>query len=521
MIRYIPFTEIQDALEGQPVEELIADDPGLVMAVENVLSSNYSNEEIAKALSLLKLDGAIVFHGWIAQHPVLLNFMQNGVVGNLAVTATVANHQLFPSFQKFTTAYLQEQLLQYKVKDDDELASLFSFVNLLDKEVRDVVENQLFKPIHQRVKALTDEAPDLDENELQNAVTILLSESILSCVNSLSKAMYREKVFFVESFLDLIRSGACTPRLSNWILKQLDGVKLNKEHNDKLLDIRKDLKSGKIKGLKTVTKNRSVFRPRQLITKLLGVVAFAVLIFYFFTNNEKTVDELDSNSSFKTFTKEERVQLDSIIQILQAKHNSARFDIDTTSTGHLIMPSYLSMRRSFNNPLLEQIYEDWNKDGILQDLYPPGTSISQKNISRRTGEKPLSSKPGTIKVSLVNESAYSLIFYTGKNEINGSVYSEYIPQDTTIQLLLNVDDVFFIVAGRSLQKFETPSGVAPDLLPGFNFKEHFGSTDDNYLESINSPYLVKKSLPELRILVQGSKRDYFSVVELDGALELY
>lgn len=521
MIRYIPLADISNALNGASIEALISRDEEVWRTTVNELSKEYSEKDILKAIELLKTNGAEVFHGWISQHKPLQEFMQNGVINPLELTATVNNHQLFPEFQRFVSVYLQEQLLAVKATSDEELSDLFTYVILLDKGVRDVVESQLFKPVHQRVQSLLEIAPTLRDRELQNTVSGLLSMDILNCVNSLSKAMYREKVFYVESFLDLIRSGVCTPRLSNWILKQLDQLKLNKEHNDKLLDIRNDLKSGRIKGLKTVTKKRSVFRPFRVIGSLLTIGALTVLIFYFFKNYDRDIDEVNSNSAFKTFTQQERAQLDSIIQILQAKHNNSRLDIDTTSSGQLIFPSYLAMRRSFDNPLLEQIYEDWNKDGILQDLYASGTTKEVEAISRRSNEKPLNTKPGTISVSLVNESSYDLIFYTGKNDPGAPVYSSIIPQDTTVELLLNEGDVFFCVAGRSLQKFDVPQNVSPDLLPGFNFKEHFGSTDDNYLESMNSPYFVKRSPDQLRILIRGNKRDYFSVTELEGALEAY
>lgn len=521
MIRFIPLSAIKSALNDAPLESLMKGDEAAEKEVMANLSQDFSEKDINEALTRLKVDGATVFHGWIAQHPTLENFMNSGKIDQLELTATVQNHTLFHQFQKFVTTYLQEQLLSVHPENDKETADLFSFVCLLTEDVRDVVEAQLFQSIHGRVKALLKNADNLGDLELQGAVSSLLSDPVISSLNSLSKAMYHEKVFFVESFLELIRSGMCTPRLSNWILKQLDQLKLNKEHNDKLLDIRSDLKSGKIQGLKSVAKTRSVINPVKLIGGLLSVGVIVVLFFYFFKNGENEVNTISSNSSFKTYTKEERAQMDSIIKILQAKHNNSYFNIDTTSSGQLIMPSYLSMRRSFDNQLMERIYEDWNKDGILQDLYAATATKETSNISRRQGEKPLNTKLGKIKVSLVNESAYSLVLYAGKNEPNANVYSLYIPQDTTVELLLDEGDVFFCVAGRSLQKFEAPGNVTPDLLPDFDFKEHFGSTDNNYIESMNRPYFVKRTATTLKILVTGNKRDYFAITELDGVLEAY
>ncbi len=521
MIRYIPLNQLLDALDGGSIESLISIDEKAISVVTNKLSTTYQEKDIQKALALIRIEGATVFHGWIAQHPVLENFMKNGVVDHLELTPTVQNHALFPQFQKFVTAYLKEQLLSVNPQNDSETAHLFSFVCLLTTDVRDVIEAELFKSIHKRVKVLLEAASTMRDLELQASVSNLLSVPVISSLNNLSKAMYHEKVFYVESFLELIQSGVCTPRLSNWILKQLDQLKLNKEHNDKLFDIRSDLKSGKIQGLKTIAKKRSAVNPVKLVGGLLSLGVITVLVFYFFKNTESELDAVSSNSSFKTFTKQERAQMDSIIKILQAKHNNSYFNIDTTSTGQLIMPSYLSMRRSFDNQLMERIYEDWNKDGILQELYSAAITTEISDLSRRQGEKPLNAKPGKIKVNLVNESAYSLVIYAGKNDPSATVYSQHIPQDTTIELLLDEGDVFFCVAGRSLQKFEVPRNVAVDLLPDFDFKEHFGSTDNNYIESMNRPYFVRRSEATAKVLVTGNKRDYFAITELDGVLEAY
>ena len=225
MIRFIPLSAINSALIDATLESLLKGDEVIEKEVLVNLSGDFSEKDISKALTLLKVDGATVFHGWIAQHPTLENFMKSGKIDRLELTATVQNHTLFPQFQKFLTAYLQEQLLAVHPENDKETADLFSFVCLLTEDVRDVVEAQLFKSIHGRVKALLKTADTMGDIELQGAVSSLLSDPVISSLNSLSKAMYHEKVFFVESFLELIRSGVCTPRLSNWILKQLDQLK--------------------------------------------------------------------------------------------------------------------------------------------------------------------------------------------------------------------------------------------------------------------------------------------------------
>lgn len=521
MIRYIPLNQFNNALEGNLEEILSSGDQNAIEGLYEKLRDSYSEKDIQLALSQMKKEGAVVFHGWIAQHKVLENFITKGEIGRLELTETVKNHILFPQFQKFVSSYLQEQLLYTQPKNDSERASLFSLVCLLTDDVRPVVETKLIDPIHRRAESLLEVKATISDVDLNNTLSKILSEQVIYSLNSLSRAMYHEKVFFTERLLNLIRSSICTPQVSNWILKQLDQLRLNKEHKDKLHDIRSDLKSGKIKGLKTINAKGHIIAPFKLLGVILSLAVLIILFFFFFENSKKETIKTSSYSSFKTFTNEERVQMDSIIKILQAKHDKDYYNVDTTVNGQLVIPTYLLMRRSFQNDLMERIYLDWNKDGILQDLYLT-TPVSEKcQISRRKGEKPLSTKNGEIRVQLANESAYSLVIYAGKNNPRAFAYSQYIPQDTTIEFLLDKDDVFFCVAGRSFQKFEVPSNVVPDLLPDFEFKEHFGSTDNNYIESINNPYFVKQSATAIQILVTGNNNNHFAIIELDGVLEAY
>ena len=130
MIRYIPLNQFNNALEGNLEEILSSGDQNAIEGLYEKLRDYYSEKDIQLALSQMKKEGALVFHGWIAQHKVLENFITKGEIGHLELTETVKNHILFPQFQKFVSSYLQEQLLYTQPKNDSERASLFSFVCL-------------------------------------------------------------------------------------------------------------------------------------------------------------------------------------------------------------------------------------------------------------------------------------------------------------------------------------------------------------------------------------------------------
>lgn len=528
MARYIPLSAFSDYYESQTS---LLDGDHLSVFIQKLQdadrSTSYSFEEISTFIKTLQNPSSIVFYGWIEQNPVLYKFLSNGELNELTDADNLLSHQLSEQFKKFITPFLSDRVLSTPCSNNAERKELFSFVCLLETESRGVVEHHLFKPIKTDLERITKESAELlDEQQLTAAINDVCSDEIIYCVNALSREMYASKVFYVEALLKVIKSGGCTARLANWILKRLDLLKLNQEHADKIIDLRNDLRTGQIRILNNTSKRRTPLNFKTGFSVIAGVLLVGTIIFLIvfkdLLNNKGDGQPL--NSSFKQFTKEERHDLDSLLKELRAKRIAKDYDIDTSSTGQLIMPTYLTLRQGFLNTTMESIYSDWNKDGLLQQMnLGAGCSDSSGlTLKRRKNEDKASTKQGKMKTFLINETAYDLIVYISDNKLNSRVYSLHIPVNETGEILMDEKDVLFCVAGRTYQPFDSPQGVSQDLLPSFDFDRHFCKTDYNYLESINSAYEIRRDdLSEVRLIVDGNKNEYFQIVDLNNVIVEY
>ena len=113
--------------------------------------------------------------------------------------------------------------------------------------------------------------------------------------------------------LNLFDHPHCTHRLGYRIVTKLHALDLNPEHQAKLKNIEAELKSGQLLQGKIKAKRRVNYRQIVSLTLLVGLIFLAYTIF-----NTKTEvpnnDDLNTASSFEKFTKEERMQLDSLLR---------------------------------------------------------------------------------------------------------------------------------------------------------------------------------------------------------------
>ena len=135
---------------------------------------------------------------------------------------------------------------------------------------------------------------------------------LVQIVNSLSKASYALKLEYVDTIVNTVRTNGCTVRFANWIFKQMEELKLNNEHEEKILELKKELKEGKL-AVRNHGSGKTPIRWKSVITflfvALLGIGSFYIIYFKPFSTVEDEV--IADTSSFKKFTKEERQGQDS------------------------------------------------------------------------------------------------------------------------------------------------------------------------------------------------------------------
>ena len=488
--------------------------------------SGFSTEAFIAFQETLLDPSSVVFYGWIEQQTTLKNALLGKQLYIFVDSAKHLSHTLSDSYKKFVSPILSEQLLRSTIESDAERKIAFSFVQLLDERHRAVVENKLFQPYQDRLYELKNVSDNTkDEQELVNLVKPLCSDDIIASVNCLSRASYASKLGYVDKILDTIHLNACTVRFANWVLERMSHVDLNDEHLYKLTDLRKDLRKGDLR-VKNHKKGRTPIRWRAIFTVLfIALLVGSVIYLIAFKPFSKVEGPKFSNStSFKEFTKEERMRMDSLLKEMDNPFQSV------DSLDPMVAPMQagvdvdLILRKVFQNERMESIYDDLMTDVELKQNFPKSDCPDSKIPVFKTspGIRPLDDLAGVHATVVRNESEYDIILYVAESANNGKVYASLIKPNETIEFMINKFNTMLIVAGNSYQKFTAPQSASRDQLPSESFTHHFCETDLNYEETINTSYqFMHPREGKNKFMVMGAKSGYVHLVDVHGVLEAY
>ena len=490
---------------------------------KTVASMNGINDyDLMRFTDSLSNSQLIVFHGWVEQNPDLLSFLEGKEIQNSFEDKKFhLKHQWGEEFRRFVSPFVVDRLLKESTEDILLLAKLFSYVDLIVSDDRAVVEAELFKPIKRRLDEVDDANSIAEEQALIEFIKPLCDDEIIVVINHLSKGSYNLKLEYVDAILSAIRAKGCTVRFANWILKKMEEVKLNNEHEYKLSDLRKELKSGELK-VRNHGEGRTPIRWKSLITTIiiLGLGYCAFYIIYYKPFNEVEEPETVENASFKKFSVEERKAIDSLLQVMNDDDFTGDFEVDpgVLSGGG----SVIALRSEFKNDLMERIFDDVNKDANLKDYYATDSCATSIKFQRYPGVKDLAKKKGNIESVIRNESEYDVIVYVTSSSNSGDVHSFLLKKQETASFKMNHYDIITTVAGNAYRNFNAPKRAEEDEIPSMSFKKHFCDTDANYYESVNtSLQLMHVSKGTAKFMVMGDHKGTYRLIDVYSVMEEY
>jgi hypothetical protein len=489
---------------------------------------SYSSAELQHFLEELDLT-KVVFLDWIDQHASLKSLLIGKVPTNDFTDAqNWKGHTMYAPFQAFLSPYLLPQLLRFKENEVLEVTvRAFSYAQLLPETDRMFIEQLLFKGIQERFTASKDKI-EAAENEqaLLEEIHAFCSDDMLRGLNYLSRSSYATKLWYVDQLLWIVKQKACTVRLANWLLKQLKKIELNPEHLEKITELKRDLKDGKIRVKNTLIQNKIhvSFRSIAASSLIVGLLALVVWIVWKKPFSETPNDINQSATSFEQFTKEERIKIDSMLTEIEHKYQPDLYD---TAAYNPLMGNGVSLaiRVPLKNERMEELYKDLLIDADLHNLgvydtTSPVFTSKQRANTFYSGVNDLNKKTGKHLTLLKNESGYDVYCFVYSNQKKGDIYSAVVKKGASINLHLNSYEQVLFVPGNKLGKYKAPKNQAE--LPSKTFDHHFTEVDINYTEGINTIYYLANPQPGTnKLLLTGDKGTYFTVVDLYGILELF
>ena len=483
--------------------------------------SNIPKNDFLEFIESIKKPESIVFHGWVSQSVELQNTLNlQDVSGKFIDTRGNLNHTLAKPFQRFITPYLAPVLLHRIPNDMAALSNYFSYVQLLDEDTRTMIEWQLFQPVGVHLEALRTAQSLEQEQALIELVQPLCSNAFIDSMNHLSKGSYALKMDYVDRILAAIRTPACTVRFANWILKQMERLQLNNEHQSKLNDLRNELASGELR-VKKLDEEKSSIRIRPLLIGGVIIALFGTGIYFMVFkpfSDTKVYHAYDSANA--DFTEEELEKIDSL---------ALEIDQESFLEGRRVDPNIIiqsgtaiSLRKPFKTALMEQIFTDVNKDVTLKENYYKDSCGAATSFRRYPGVKDIKLRKAKKTVQFRNDSDYDLVVYVTDNKIAGAVYSLMVKSSEMKAFQMNTNDVLTTVAGNEWIPFIPPLGSFQEEKPSQDFRYHFCTTDHNYFESINTSLQLKTTSRDLvKFMVTGSRGSDYKLVDIYNVAAAY
>ena len=464
----------------------------------------------------------IVFHGWVEQNKDLQNLLEGKEIGRaFEDKKQFLQHRWAKEFRAFVSPYIVERLLKESTEDLQQVAVLLSYCALIVEDDKATVEGELFKPIIRSLERVKHTAVIEEEKNLIAHITPLCADEIIASVNHLSKGSYHLKVAYVDAILEAIRGKGCTVRYANWILKKMGEVELNKAHLIKLNSLRIELQTGKL-SVQNHGEGRTPFRWKNSIgLTLIGlIVVFVCYIIYFKPFNDVEEQDFKDNASFRKFTVDDRMTMDSLIDVMNNEDFTEQYEVDpgiALSSGGAI-----GMQTDYKNTLMKRIQSDFTKDAILKDYYAMDSCESAMPFKAYPGTSDLRSKTGGTDIVMWNNSEYDVILFVSLPETSGKVYSTLIKKQEKLTFKMDQYDVLTTVAGNTYREFEIPDSAEEEEIPSIHFNRHFCNTDANYYESLSNPMqLIVSAQSKAKLLIKGAKTIFFEVLDVDGVMQVY
>lgn len=504
-MHYFPQTELE-----QIVKESFQFD-----SLDRYISLCIDDTEICKYLEHLKKAHSVLFIGWIEQWKEVEEILTDGSTSiPFNDYLKLQGHTLFPAFRQFITPLLFTPL--FRQSEQGVLNETLEYIILLESDSRAIVENSVFS----QIKELLNKTKELQqrnavtEEELIESVHNFINEQIIRILNSFSKRSYVHVVEYVNDCFLILKSKGCTVRMANWIVKQLQQLKLNPEHLQQLAEFQTDLKTGNL-----TVENKGEKQKKSYIASFLpviGIAAFLGLIIWLIVfkpwSEHVSPQEQEMASSFTEFTIEERKHIDSLVRTIQPEPVLNLEIDDFYIEGRELM---VDARKAIANDIANSFYQSWEEYVVSDSVHSPETckqlAKKIKTSSLPSGFSKLTEKKNGKPAFFRNESEYTIQIVVFNNNPGNKAYYYELKKNEQIEFNLAVGEHIGIVAGKTAIPYQST-----------NESIVFCEFDNTTVNSLLTTYVLKKSNSfNYKFLATGTDVYDFQLVDMYGVLEVY
>jgi len=244
----------------------------------NASSEWMSIDQLSKAyfIESIQHEKQLLFATWTEENKALLEVLESGTVQSVYVDrVALTSHQLFEEYQAFIRFFLTPILSENCINlDFKKVQQIMSFTVLLGKTDQDKIQErialffgQLQDELQQSIKKVS------SDQQLFETLKQVLTGEFWQTINLFNERYYRVRTNFLEFLLSLAYHKHSSRRLMVFIIAELKQLQLTNEHLKELLQVEKDLKSGKyvFESTKVPWKRLIALSVAALFLVLLGV----------------------------------------------------------------------------------------------------------------------------------------------------------------------------------------------------------------------------------------------------------
>ena len=510
-MRYFSFNDLKKTYGFHPIEQ-----NKLFINALTLSSLHESEIQEIKGFLNVQTQQTLIYNAWIEQHDDLKSLLVSGTANiQFSDKFKWKQHQFFKDFQSYISPFFDVVVLRNNASNSlENWTKIFSYFELIEKENRFSLEQKCYSLVKIELDKLFNSIQNqLEAKQFESEFNILLSPSVITLHSYLSLASNRLKIDFVERVLNLFKHPFCTDKLANWVLLQLQKMKLNEQQITSLNEIKTAIISGEY-----VFNEPKVERKKTVFKRIYGFYSLAILIivfliFVFKYDFSMKPELIYEGSALKYFSVKERKEIDSVIRSMDSIPKLVS-NPEYYGSGMTVF-----IRQSFKNKVAEKLFVDLETDRDLHYASSYDTLFKTKVDELKSlvlaSTKSLVNKKNGQSFEFKNESEYSILLVCWEENSGGKIYTNVVSPQSTIQPKVAKEDYFLMLPGFDFGKIPAKNDTSFKLLD-----YHFGTIDFNFESALQEFYVLKSpQVGKNKVLFIGKKGEVVEVMDVSGVFE--
>src|SRR5690554_302138 len=467
----------------------------------NIFDYTFTFQELTFVLDQLNDEKVKLFHGWIEQDSILVEYLMSSGENILLNEEIVLpkEHQLFEAYQVFLTLYLEpiiskNIILSIQEKDLESLGNHLIFSPLLVTEKR----IELQQPVSLYLRQLLGQLKVSQGVGLQEQLKLVYSYSFIQVLNKLDNNFHSDAISYIDTAKLVVLNSELSPLVLDKIKSAVLSVRLNKHHREQVLVFCSSKSfTAKSKAPRS-TLNNMVRSP------LFFVAVIAIFINFFFLypteKSNKNKASLKEVSGIDGLSDEEMHEVDTMLGF---KQDSIPVQNETLPAA--TSPKYILTNdwKNIENTIAREIYSSMIADYEIQKNL--GISNKCTETKKELYGQPLYSNIlafshfSSTNSTILNKSGSDLYVLTFEPQKKGKIYGTLIAANRSSKVYLKKGDMLIFYSGQQMNAFNPMrtenngyGGVENTRKVSTDFNFHFCGQNAYHFQQLNKVFVVEE-----------------------------